>query len=194
MIIAENFILVLSRSLHTAGMNIAENFILVLSLHTAGMNIAENNLVVFASTSPGLHDTAVQKPGFWRQSRQLSKLLFAGPSGTSPVVMDFARHLGLRQEEMALFRLALLGWQLAVRDHSFHEVMVGVDGYGPLLAYPQENTLWSEAYNHLLPVTLRVRSVPDIFSPRNDATVNKYDLADLEKHLFGAGRTGERAW
>ncbi len=149
-----------------------------------GMIIAENNFVVLTSTRPGPRGDE-QRPGFWRQAKRLSKLVFTGPSGTSQMLMDYVRHMGLLPEELLLFRLALMGWQMAVRDHSFHEVMSGLDGFHPLLEYPLDGVPWAEAYNHLLPASLTVRSLQEASESRDVGSVRTYNIGHLETHLFG---------
>ncbi|MGH8933378.1 MAG: hypothetical protein ACRDZO_22760 [Egibacteraceae bacterium] len=66
-----------------------------------------------------------------RIADQYKARLDAGISGSTDLMMHTGVHLGLRADaEKKQLRLALLGWMLSNRDHSFYEIMLAASGYG----------------------------------------------------------------
>ena len=55
----------------------------------------------------------------------------AGISGSTDLMLHAAKYLGLDGDSMKKLRLALAGWMMANRDHSFYEVYRAAEAYGP---------------------------------------------------------------
>lgn len=70
-------------------------------------------------------------------------------------------------DELLLLRMALIAWQAHVFDHSFHEIMLALDGYQPVVQYPKDHTRWLEVYETLWPAdkpTLTIRNPKKILA------------------------------
>ena len=66
-----------------------------------------------------------------QQARQINALLLAGISGSTDLMLHAAQWLGIdSDEDKKALRLAILGWMLPARDHSWYEVMKAAEGYG----------------------------------------------------------------
>lgn len=71
------------------------------------------------------------KPGsnLEQQASQIEARLLAGVSGSTDLMMHAATYLGM-EDKLFEMRLAMLGWMLPNRDHSFYEIMRAADSYG----------------------------------------------------------------
>ena len=112
-------------------------------------------------------------------------------------MIHLAERLGFTTDELLLLRVAMLGWQLAVRDHSFFEVMLAFDNFGEDLNYPPpelKELPWIRSYDMILPKKkLRLRSFLEAGTNSHAKThfsASKFDLAHLESHL-GVHREGK---
>ncbi len=84
-------------------------------------------------------DTALQK-----EANDLSIPIVADISGTAHRIMNVAKKHGANLQNI---RLALLGYLIPGRQHSFHEIMEACKSFG----LPYENT--DERYAHITPLT-----------------------------------------
>jgi hypothetical protein len=67
-----------------------------------------------------------------RQATAIHARLDAGISGSTDLMMHAAQNLGMTSaDDLRKVRLALLGWMIANRDHSFYEIMTAAENYGP---------------------------------------------------------------
>ncbi|MEO5899557.1 MAG: DUF4157 domain-containing protein [Ilumatobacteraceae bacterium] len=65
--------------------------------------------------------------------------LEAGISGSTDLILHAAQNLGLSMEKQRKLRLALIGWMLSNRDHTFYEIMEASKSYGlPFVSSPAE--------------------------------------------------------
>lgn len=64
---------------------------------------------------------------FQKEGHALSVPIVAGPSGTSNAIMNMAKTHGV---DMYNIRLALLGYLIPARQHSFHEIMLACSEFG----------------------------------------------------------------
>lgn len=82
----------------------------------------------------------------------------SGVSGSTYAIMSTAETLNLVEEELALLRLVLLGWQLPFQDHTLLEVMMGAARSFHGRSYPKWHSHgtpslqdWKDIHQHLLP-------------------------------------------
>lgn len=54
----------------------------------------------------------------------------AGISGSTDLMMNAGQRLGMNAQQLKELRLALAGWMMANRDHSFYEVYTAAEAYG----------------------------------------------------------------
>lgn len=81
--------------------------------------------------------------------------LDAGISGSTDLMMHAGVHLGLTsKEQREALRLALVGWMLSNRDHSFYEIMLAAEGYGVPFARDEGKPGWEyEAEANFTPLS-----------------------------------------
>ena len=75
----------------------------------------------------------------------------AGISGSTDLMLHAFQWLGVAGDEMKTLRLALAGWMMANRDHSFYEVLKAAEAYG-LAFNPNPGDLYEDDAN-LYPLT-----------------------------------------
>ena len=65
-----------------------------------------------------------------QEAAKLKARLEAGISGSTDLMLHAAQNLALSEADQKKLRLALLGWMLSNRDHSFYEIMMASKAYG----------------------------------------------------------------
>jgi Domain of unknown function (DUF4157) len=65
-----------------------------------------------------------------KQAAKFHSRLEAGVSGSTDLMLHAAQQLGMSKADMYKLRLALNGWMLSNRDHSFYEIMRAAQSYG----------------------------------------------------------------
>jgi hypothetical protein len=96
------------------------------------------------------------KPGskLETDARQIEARLVAGISGSTDLMMHAARRLGMK-DKLFEMRLAMLGWMLQNRDHSFYEIMMAADSYGtPFKKVDGQPGLEYEDPDNFKPITI----------------------------------------
>ena len=68
-------------------------------------------------------------PGLNERAALLGYRSAAAASGTTANMLQLATYLGLKGDELAILRAALLAWMLPSDDHSFFEILLGADRY-----------------------------------------------------------------
>jgi hypothetical protein len=95
----------------------------------------------------------------WFMSQIVGLGTAAGVSGSTYVMLSTAETLNFQMEDLALLRLALMGWMIPFQDHSMLEVMMGAHRSFPGRSFPKWTTGmtvpaindWQEIHRHLLP-------------------------------------------
>lgn len=95
----------------------------------------------------------------WFMSQIVGLNLASGVSGSTYVIMSTAETLNFQMEDLALLRLALMGWMMPFQDHSMIEVMMGAHRSFPGRSFPKWTSGmtvptindWREVHRHLLP-------------------------------------------
>ncbi|MFK7762182.1 MAG: DUF4157 domain-containing protein [Roseobacter sp.] len=66
-----------------------------------------------------------------KEAAQIKARMEAGISGSTDLMMHAGEHLGVKNAVQKIpLRLALAGWMIAARDHSFYEVFKAAEAYG----------------------------------------------------------------
>lgn len=86
-----------------------------------------------------------------RAAQSVNARLEAGISGSTDLMMHAFTNLGLAGNTLKSLRLALAGWMMANRDHSFYEVLKAAEPYG-LPFNPAPGQIYEDAEN-LFPLT-----------------------------------------
>lgn len=96
------------------------------------------------------------------QAAKVKAGLRAGISGSTDMFLHAAQYLGMdKKADLEQVRLAMLGWMLPARDHSFYEIMMAGTQYG-LDDFNPKRPVW-EAYErpiNPLPATENQRAIP----------------------------------
>ena len=70
-------------------------------------------------------------PGVTERAARLGYRTAAAVSGTTANMLQLARLLGFRAEELVVLRATMAAWMLVTDDHSFFEIMLGAEPYMP---------------------------------------------------------------
>lgn len=87
------------------------------------------------------------QPGLRARADMAGYLTVAGASGTTANIMQLAKLLGFRGEDLVVLRAAAMAFMLPMRHHSFFEVMLGAEpfmpaGFGMALGKKDLGQLW----------------------------------------------------
>ena len=98
--------------------------------------------------------------------------LDAGISGSTDLMMGAGKQLGLNKDDLKKLRLALVGWMLSNRDHSFFEIMIAAEHFGP--EFHRDPKRIGKEYQ-----------IPDNFYPLSEDTVAGFEKLLPEKQFPG---------
>lgn len=74
-----------------------------------------------------------------KDAEEFKARLVAGVSGSTDLMLHAAQQLGMSDADLKSLRLAMLGWMLLNRDHSFYEIMRAAASYGLPFAIDKAN-------------------------------------------------------
>ena len=120
-----------------------------------------------------------------RQATKIKARLEAGISGSTDLLLHAANNLGLDQIDKFKLRLALVGWMLSNRDHSFYEIMMAAKNYG-LPFYIDENKIGSEYEDSQNFYPMEIKKIKELLPEKQFPS---YFLSKEYKDKLAAGLT-----
>ncbi len=97
-----------------------------------------------------------------KEAAKIKARMESGISGSTDLMMHAGEHLGIRVLEQKMpLRMALAGWMIAARDHSFYEVFKAAEAYGAPFNV-DENNIGSEYEDGLNLFPMRRADFADI--------------------------------
>ncbi|BAY20852.1 hypothetical protein NIES2100_05960 [Calothrix sp. NIES-2100] len=120
-----------------------------------------------------------------KQATKIKARLEAGISGSTDLLLHAANNLGLDQNDKLKLRLALVGWMLSNRDHSFYEIMIAAKNYG-LPFYIDENKIGSEYEDSQNFKPMEIKKIKELLPEKQFPS---YFLSKEYKNKLAAGLT-----
>lgn len=121
-----------------------------------------------------------------KEAAQIKARMEAGISGSTDLMMHAGEHLGVKTSVQKMpLRLALAGWMIAARDHSFYEVFKAAQAYG--LPFHVDPAHPGSEYEH--PMNLSPMSSADFAgilpndAPLTNVFPARYQTTEWKDHL-----------